>query len=115
MAQPTQTDPQFKLRLTADLKDRIQSSALSNNRSMNAEILASLEVAYPRPASSIEPVHFELLEWVQSASTEHEMLKRAGEANKTIKNSGSKYLITVRRDIELSPTNSEAVISVPYR
>lgn len=46
MAQPTQTDPQFKLRLPSDLKDRIQSAASKNNRSMNAEIVATLEDAY---------------------------------------------------------------------
>ncbi len=49
MAQPTQTDPQFKLRLPAALKDRIERAASQNNRSMNAEIVAALEDAYPSP------------------------------------------------------------------
>lgn len=43
MAKPTQTDPQFKLRLPADLKNRIEEAAESGNRSMNAEIIARLE------------------------------------------------------------------------
>jgi len=43
MATPKQTDPQFKLRLTADLKDEIERAAAANNRSMNAEIIARLE------------------------------------------------------------------------
>lgn len=47
MAQPTQTDPQFKLRLPAALKDRIESAAAKNNRSMNAEMVAALEDAFP--------------------------------------------------------------------
>lgn len=46
MVQPTQTDPQFKLRYPADLKARIEKSAKSNNRSMNAEIVAALEETY---------------------------------------------------------------------
>ena len=49
MAQPTQTDPQFKLRLPAALKDRIERAASQNNRSMNSEIVAALEDAYPSP------------------------------------------------------------------
>lgn len=32
-----------------DLKDRIKASAESNNRSMNAEIVATLEEKYPAP------------------------------------------------------------------
>lgn len=53
MAQPTQTDPQFKLRLPADLKDRIESAASQSNRSMNAEIVAALEGAYPPPIRAL--------------------------------------------------------------
>ncbi|WP_290689976.1 MULTISPECIES: Arc family DNA-binding protein [unclassified Haematobacter] len=47
MAQPTQTDPQFKLRLPLDLKQRIEVAAASSNRSMNAEIVKALESVYP--------------------------------------------------------------------
>ncbi len=43
MAQPTQTDPQFKLRLPASLKQAIETAAAANNRSMNAEIVRRLE------------------------------------------------------------------------
>ncbi|MER8938707.1 Arc family DNA-binding protein [Mesorhizobium sp. M0915] len=49
MATPKQTDPQFKLRLPAALKDRIDAAAISNNRSINAEIVATLEEKYPAP------------------------------------------------------------------
>ena len=43
---PKQTDPQFKLRLTPELKDRIEQSAASMGRSMNAEILQRLEGSF---------------------------------------------------------------------
>ncbi len=43
MVQPTQTDPQFKLRLPAELKERISALAARNNRSINAEIVNALE------------------------------------------------------------------------
>jgi hypothetical protein len=46
MATPRQTDPQFKLRLTPELKQGIEKSAAANNRSMNAEILARLSRSF---------------------------------------------------------------------
>jgi len=45
MATPKQTDPQFKLRLTSDLKEAIEQAAASNNRSMNAEIVDRLSAS----------------------------------------------------------------------
>ncbi len=53
MVQPTQTDPQFKLRLPANLKRRIEQNAKENNRSINAEIVSALEEAYPKPKPSL--------------------------------------------------------------
>lgn len=43
MAAPKQTDPQFKLRLTPEIKNRIEENAATNNRSLNAEMLDCLE------------------------------------------------------------------------
>lgn len=39
----------FGVRMPPDLKDRVAAAAKSNNRSMNAEIVATLEEKYPRP------------------------------------------------------------------
>lgn len=50
MAQPLQTDPQFKLRMPAELKGAIESAASKNNRSMNAEIVARLEQSFRESA-----------------------------------------------------------------
>ena len=41
-------DPQLKLRLAPDLKDRVQESARANNRTMNSEIVARLESTFPK-------------------------------------------------------------------
>lgn len=46
MAPPKQTDPQFKLRMTPEIKERIEAAAAKNNRSMNAEILRRLEDSF---------------------------------------------------------------------
>lgn len=37
----------FGLRMQSDLKERVKEAAKSNNRSMNAEIVATLEEKYP--------------------------------------------------------------------
>lgn len=43
MATPKQTDPQHKLRLTPELRDKLERAADKNFRSFNAEILNRLE------------------------------------------------------------------------
>jgi hypothetical protein len=53
VATPKQTDPQFKLRMTSQLRDQIEAAAKSNNRSMNAEIVDRLEASF-EPASMME-------------------------------------------------------------
>ena len=40
---------QYMLRLPDGMRDRIKRAAEANNRSMNAEIVASLEAIYPAP------------------------------------------------------------------
>lgn len=52
MAAPKQTDPQMKIRLTPELKARIEAAADENNRSMNAEIIARLEASFIVGAAS---------------------------------------------------------------
>lgn len=65
MAQPTQNDPQFKLRLPAALKERIESAAAENNRSMNAEIVAALEEKFPHKVS-IDEFFETWMKWLSS-------------------------------------------------
>lgn len=44
---PSQTQDKFVLRLPDGMRDRIKHAAEANNRSMNAEIVATLEEKYP--------------------------------------------------------------------
>lgn len=46
---PTRIAP-FGLRMPDDLKARVQAAAEANNRSLNAEIVATLEEKYPAPS-----------------------------------------------------------------
>jgi tRNA 2-selenouridine synthase SelU len=45
-----QTDPQYKLRIPQDLKDRIEQAAKLSGRSMNAEIVKRLQGSYQTDA-----------------------------------------------------------------
>lgn len=51
MAVPSNKDPQFKLRIPQDLKNRVELAALKSSRSATAEIIATLEQNYPKPRS----------------------------------------------------------------
>lgn len=46
---PSKQLDQFVIRLPDGMRDRIKAAAEANNRSMNAEIVATLEDAYPAP------------------------------------------------------------------
>ncbi|WP_108259275.1 Arc family DNA-binding protein [Mangrovicoccus ximenensis] len=46
-----QTQDKFIVRLPDGMRDRIKAAADANGRSMNAEVVATLEEAYPAPVS----------------------------------------------------------------
>lgn len=48
-----QRDPQYKLRWSEDLRQKIAQSAKEHNRSMNADIVARLEESFKHDAGSI--------------------------------------------------------------
>ncbi len=61
---PKQSDPQFKLRIPADLKARIEKKAFVNNRTLSAEILNTLDERYPAPVE-LEDVANDILQSVR--------------------------------------------------
>jgi hypothetical protein len=50
-----QTDPQYKLRWSEELRDKIQESAKQHNRSMNADIVARLEESFTSGLVASDP------------------------------------------------------------
>ncbi|MBO9441373.1 Arc family DNA-binding protein [Phaeobacter italicus] len=60
-------DLHFRLRIPEDLKYRVERAARENHRSMTAEIVATLEEAYPAPA---DPEEAELEEILKRYSPE---------------------------------------------
>ena len=57
MGRPSRSSDQFIIRLPDGLRDRIKAVAEANNRSMNAEVVATLEEKYPEP-SAFDLDHF---------------------------------------------------------
>lgn len=63
----------FGVRLPPDLKSRIHAAAEANNRSMNAEIVATLEKTYPPPtdpAAERFAAAFEMIDNIRKAATD---------------------------------------------
>lgn len=67
-------DPQFKLRMSEELRAQIAEAAQSYGRSMNAEIVARLESSFP-PV----PLENRMLDYLQREKIRHITLKIAGE------------------------------------
>lgn len=68
-------EPPYGLRMSPDLKARVKASADANNRSMNAEIVATLEEKYPPPRDPLPPdmrLLVDYLRLVESAETDEE-------------------------------------------
>ncbi|WP_083603559.1 Arc family DNA-binding protein [Psychrobacter sp. C 20.9] len=51
-----QTEPQYKLRLPEELRDKIKESAREHVRSMNADIVARLEASFATEESLPKPI-----------------------------------------------------------
>lgn len=88
---PAKDQDQFIVRLPDGMRDRIKSAASDNNRSMNAEIVATLEEKYPAPLSSDESVLMGLLMSV-SHSDALEFLSVLKEGRKMPKDEGQLHI-----------------------
>lgn len=89
---PSELKDRFIIRLPDGMRDRIRSAAEAANRSMNAEILATLLEAYPDPDPPI-PDMAEILAMLEAASSPDDFAARAREANRLLEASGSPYRV----------------------
>lgn len=62
----------FGLRMQPDLKARVEAAAESNTRSLNAEIVATLEEKFPAPDADIRKMITELLHQLDAAGPEQQ-------------------------------------------
>lgn len=78
-----QTDPQFKLRLPANLKERLDQAAGEHEKTLTAEIVARLEKSFD-PSMPIQDASFLLAKWsndLTGLEADNIQLKlRAGES-----------------------------------
>lgn len=76
---PSEKQDRFIVRLPDGMRDRIKAAAEAHNRSMNAEIVATLEEKYPAPAPSYRDLLAMTLDFVVdsgfSTKTEADKLK----------------------------------------
>jgi hypothetical protein len=83
------------------MRDRIKLAADMNARSMNAEIVATLENAYPATSLDVRAVD-SVLHYIAAASTPADTLDRIQEVNAKFAGVGSPLRITQTPDGKLS-------------
>lgn len=92
-------DPQMKIRLPQELKEKILLSAGENNRSMNAEIVLRLESSFPETVLGDE------------LPSPEEARKKADQAKENFKHYARKRVIETINEY-ISTGNHEAFLSI---
>lgn len=92
---------QFNVRFPPGMRDRIKVAADINGRSMNAEIIATLEERYPATSVDVRAVDG-LLHYIASASTPAQVLDRVAEVNAKFEAVGSPLRIEKTPDGRLT-------------
>ena len=101
---PSEKQDRFIIRLPEGMRDRIKAAAEANNRSMNAEIVATLEEKYPAPTGpDIESMTMtEWLNYIDGAQNPSDVKARVDEVNRRLRNSANLHIFEVRYT-EVSP------------
>jgi DnaJ-domain-containing protein 1 len=83
----------FMLRLPDGMRDRIKLAADRNNRSMNAEIVATLEDAYPQPKPDVTLSDIDrLIAYAQDSVDLDQLEARLDEANRFLAGTGAELV-----------------------
>ncbi|NRF08305.1 Arc family DNA-binding protein [Agrobacterium pusense] len=91
---PKQTDPQFKLRLTPEIKEAVEKAAAANGRSMNAEIMFRLEYSFKLRFAGMDGYSF------FGERSYDDGLRMSDELNAELANAADAKGISVREEIE---------------
>lgn len=93
---------QIALRISPSLRERIKAAAEANNRSVNKELVATLEERYPGPSSPDEQKWFALQDEIEARqSKSHELWEMAQARKGTPEYHGiTDELLQVYREIE---------------
>jgi hypothetical protein len=98
---PGQGAESFNVRLPAGMRDRIKIAADANARSMNAEIIATLEERYPAKSVDVRAVDG-LLHYIAAASSEQAFTMRILEVNEKFIAMGSPLRVVAAEGRELT-------------
>jgi plasmid stability protein len=89
---PSELKDRFIIRLPDGMRERIRLAADAAQRSMNAEILATLAEAYPDPEPAA-PDLMEIMDMLQAAQSPDDFATRARAANAQLEAAGSPYRV----------------------
>ncbi|PTQ72733.1 Arc family DNA-binding protein [Celeribacter persicus] len=91
---------QFVVRLPDGMRDRIKAAAETNNRSMNAEIVATLEKEYPATPPDIHQVTVEVLQLLGllTVMTEQDRIKTVSEKENELRKRGVNCEISMHKN-----------------
>jgi hypothetical protein len=89
---PSELKDRFIIRLPDGMRDRIRLAAEAANRSMNAEILATLSEAYPPPEPAA-PDLAKMIADLQGAKSPEDFATRARAANDVLAAAGLPYRV----------------------
>lgn len=98
---PSGAQDQFNVRFPDGMRERIRIAADLNGRSMNAEIVATLEAKYPPATVDVHAVE-SVLHYVASATTTAMCQERLAEVNQKFMNIGSPLRAELSQDGRLS-------------
>ncbi|CNI02408.1 Rha family transcriptional regulator [Yersinia frederiksenii] len=108
-------DPQLRIRLPIELKEKIEESAKTNNRSMNAEIVQRLDMSFFNETSTDELISAkEAINIVNRAKEEISSIifKRTfAEINKKIRMGHTGFYVELR-DLDLGGLSDDDFVSV---
>ncbi len=105
----TRSSDQFQLRLPTGLRARIKAAADSKGRSMNSEIVATLESAYPEPLQDQEA--FALLRFMLDAESPEDLQARKVEVDAKLAAMGSSA--RVLEGANFPPPGKVAIVKNP--
>ena len=94
-----QTDPQYKLRLPPELKEKIVASSKEHNRSMNADIVARLEETFKPVNPSSLGLTSEQLEQLAAQAGKAYMLVIANKIKDLPEEEGNRQLRNLIKEI----------------
>lgn len=110
---PSRKQDQFIVRLPDGMRERIKSAAEANNRSMNAEIVATLEEKYPAPdpKQAIIARVAALIEDFSTGPATEERLQAWERLRTTMVDFGNEVLESRRESASLTPEEENEMLA----